>query len=247
MKLGIMQSYFFPYIGYFHLIKSVDKFILYENVSFRKRSWITRNKLLKKGSGQPYFINVLVKKASSNQTIRQTKLCDDHAWREQLCRAIYHDYKRATFFDSIYPRIQVWLNNEQENLHEFNAEIIKEICALLAIDTPIFSNNDKYLGLEDEVGQLAESSGLSIKSQRVIEICQEENASTYINPIGGTDLYSKEDFGRHGIHLLFNKSDTPKPYNQFDYPFTPFLSVIDELMHKGPERISESLNTFELI
>ena len=29
MKVGIMQPYFFPYIGYFQLIKSVDEFIIY--------------------------------------------------------------------------------------------------------------------------------------------------------------------------------------------------------------------------
>jgi len=30
MKIAIMQPYFFPYIGYFQLMKAVDEFIVYE-------------------------------------------------------------------------------------------------------------------------------------------------------------------------------------------------------------------------
>ena len=32
MRMGIMQPYFFPYIGYFQLINSVDAFVIYDNV-----------------------------------------------------------------------------------------------------------------------------------------------------------------------------------------------------------------------
>ena len=37
MKIAIMQPYLFPYYGYFQLINSVDEFIIYDNVSYRKR------------------------------------------------------------------------------------------------------------------------------------------------------------------------------------------------------------------
>ena len=45
MKIAIMQPYLFPYYGYFQLINSVDEFIIYDNVSYRKRSWINRNRI----------------------------------------------------------------------------------------------------------------------------------------------------------------------------------------------------------
>jgi len=241
-----MQPYFFPYIGYFQLIKAVDKFIIYENVSFRKRTWITRNRLLKKGSGEPYFINVPVKGASSNRLISQIKVCDDQPWREQLCASIYHDYKQAAFFDTIYPKIQQWVNNKQESLHEFNAYIIQQICTLLSIDTAIQSNGHKYLALEASLEKFEDTTGLSIKSRRVLDICHQENASDYINPMGGTTLYVKEAFNRHGVDLSFIKPTPPEPYRQFDHDFVPNLSIIDELMHKGPEKVYQSLTEFNL-
>ena len=46
MKLGIMQPYFFPYIGYFQLINAVDEFLVYDNVNFIKKGWINRNNIL---------------------------------------------------------------------------------------------------------------------------------------------------------------------------------------------------------
>ena len=36
MKLGIMQPYFFPYIGYFQLINSVDRYILFDTPKYEK-------------------------------------------------------------------------------------------------------------------------------------------------------------------------------------------------------------------
>ncbi len=50
MKIAIMQPYFFPYIGYFQLIESVDLFVLYDNIKYTKKGWINRNRFLRDGS-----------------------------------------------------------------------------------------------------------------------------------------------------------------------------------------------------
>ena len=45
MKVGIMQPYFFPYIGYFQLIANTDQFIFFDIVQYNKRSWMNRNRI----------------------------------------------------------------------------------------------------------------------------------------------------------------------------------------------------------
>ncbi|MZP67265.1 MAG: glycine transferase, partial [Bacteroidales bacterium] len=40
-----MQPYFFPYAGYFSLIKHTDKFILLDSVQFIRHGWIERNRI----------------------------------------------------------------------------------------------------------------------------------------------------------------------------------------------------------
>ena len=50
MKIGVMQPYFFPYLGYFQLINEVDVYVNLDHVSFMKRSYMTRN-ILKNNDG----------------------------------------------------------------------------------------------------------------------------------------------------------------------------------------------------
>jgi hypothetical protein len=69
-------------------------------------------------------------------------------------------------------------------------------------------------------------------SQRVVYLCKKLNGNHYINPIGGLDLYSKEDFLKQGIHLSFIKKDD-FTYQQFGQKFLNNLSVIDVLMFNG--------------
>ena len=49
MKLGIMQPYFMPYIGYFQLMKAVDKYVVYDDVNYIKGGWVNRNHILING------------------------------------------------------------------------------------------------------------------------------------------------------------------------------------------------------
>jgi hypothetical protein len=82
--------------------------------------------------------------------------------------------------------------------------------------------------------------------ERILDICKQENASHYINPIGGMELYDKSKFEKEGIRLDFIKS-VSSPYTQFKNAFVPWLSVIDVLMFNSPDDISKQLEAYELI
>jgi len=41
MKVAIMQPYLFPYLGYWQLIKSVDTFVILDDVNFIKGDILT--------------------------------------------------------------------------------------------------------------------------------------------------------------------------------------------------------------
>ena len=81
---------------------------------------------------------------------------------------------------------------------------------------------------------------------RVLDICQKENANTYINPIGGIELYSKDIFSERNIELMFI-SARKTIYKQFSSDFTPFLSIIDVLMFNDKKQVLEMLNDFDLV
>ena len=58
MKLGIMQPYFFPYIGYFQLLNAVDAFVVYDNIEYSKKGWFNRNRILDKGHDRLFTITL---------------------------------------------------------------------------------------------------------------------------------------------------------------------------------------------
>lgn len=70
MKIGINQPYLFAYRGYFDLIASVDKFVIYDDAKYIKGGWVNKNNFpdpftfrLKKHSdyakiNECYFLNI---------------------------------------------------------------------------------------------------------------------------------------------------------------------------------------------
>ena len=63
MRLGIMQPYFLPYIGYWQLLAAVDRYVVYDDVNFIKGGWIYRNRILVQGRAQ--YMNVRMSGSSS--------------------------------------------------------------------------------------------------------------------------------------------------------------------------------------
>ena len=100
MKVGIMQPYFFPYIGYWQLINAVDKFVIYDDVNFIKGGWINRNKILV--NGQARYINLQMHKASQNKLINEIEVLGNKVYNKKLLKNIESSYK-STVFCKVYP------------------------------------------------------------------------------------------------------------------------------------------------
>ena len=62
MKLAIMQPYFFPYIGYWQLIRAVNRFVIYDDVNYMKGGWVNRNRILINGGSA--YITIPLHRAS---------------------------------------------------------------------------------------------------------------------------------------------------------------------------------------
>ena len=69
MKIGIMQPYFFPYLGYWQLMNAVDRYVVYDDVNFIKGGRINRNAILVQG--QAHNINLILSGASPNKHINE--------------------------------------------------------------------------------------------------------------------------------------------------------------------------------
>lgn len=231
MKLGIMQPYFFPYIGYFQLIKSVDRFIFYDDVSYIKQGWINRNRFLINGSDK--YFSVPLKNISSFRNINETEADNEKKWRGDFIKLVKFNYSKAPFFKSVLLLIETLCSGSFKYISEIAETSVELVTGYLQIKTEMCRSAGRY-------GEI-HSSGPG----RIIDICLKENADEYINPIGGQSLYSKSEFKNRGIELKFLKS-RELVYGQFRNEFVPWLSIIDVLMFNSPDSVMNFLEQYEL-
>jgi hypothetical protein len=231
MKLAIMQPYIFPYIGYFSLIHSVDKFVFFDDVNFIKRGWINRNKIL--SSKKELLFSIPLKKASQNKLINEIFIADEVPWEDKLLRTIEHSYGREPGFIKAYPLIEEVVRYKAEKISELANFSIMKICKYLEIERD-FVNSSALLGIDlNKRGQ-----------DRIIDICKNVDADTYNNAIGGMSLYSKDLFKENNIKLNFI-SPIITPYNQSSEKFISHLSIIDILMYNKKEDVIKMIESYE--
>lgn len=232
MKLGIMQPYFLPYIGYFQLIAAVDRFVVYDNIKYTKKGWINRNRFLQNGTDAMFSIPL--KKDSDSLDVCERELASDFD-REKLLNQLMGAYRRAPQFDRTFQLIEQVVRCPERNLFQFLHNSIVQVCAHLGIATPFTVSStipiDHGLHAED----------------KVLALCEALGATVYVNAIGGVELYSKQAFSERNIALHFIRS-LPFEYFQFGEPFVPWLSIVDVLMFNSLDAVRACItNNYELI
>jgi hypothetical protein len=233
MKLAVMQPYLFPYIGYFQLINSVDKFVFYDDVNFIKQGWINRNSILV--GGKALLFTVPLENQSSFKKINETFLSKKiyPSWADTLLKTIEQNYKKAPFFNEVYPLLKRVFQAENQSIASLAVFSIKSVADYVGITTELIDSSMKY-------------NNHDLSSQaRVLDICRQEKASQYINLSGGMTLYSKSDFLEKGIELQFIQSEKIA-YAQFNDNFVSNLSIIDILMFNDVSKIKDFLNHYNL-
>ncbi len=253
-KLAVMQAYFFPYIGYFQLINAVDYFVIYENVNFRKGSWMTRNRLLELNKGEFYF-KVPVLSASSFKKTSEIKLDNSTDWRGGIKRFLELNYKQRPFYEQVHAQICGIIDTPSDSLHTYNALTIAAICEMLSIKTAISWDNTKYLALEEKLkDNIADKitepdkspETIPVKAARILALCRDYNSDIYINAIGGKQFYPVDTFKSYNVIICFLRT------KEFTYPqgrpdFCEHLSIIDVLYSLGTEGTKILLSQYDLV
>lgn len=230
MTLGANQPYYLPYLGFFQLINSVDKFLLVDDFQYIRHGWVNRNRIL--SSGNIIYNVIPLIHASQNRNINQLSCVNS---LEPQLRSIKGNYRKAPFFHKVYPLVEETLNYPDRRLNYFLFNSLQVVCGYLGISTPLILNSER----NDETSLRGE--------ERVIHLCKSMGADKYINAFGGQELYSKDRFARDGIELRFIKPQLP-PYKQLrTQEFVPALSILDVIMNVPEDEIRDMLNCYTLI
>ena len=174
MKLGIMQPYFLPYIGYFQLINAVDKYVIYDDVQYIKDGWINRNKILL--GGKEFMFNLILLGASPNKLINEIEVNENQT---NLIKTIQSAYGKAPYFNDVFALMNRIFEFEDKKLGKFIGNKLMQIADYLKINTEIVYSSEI-------------NKNNSLKAQdKVFQICKILEATEYINAIGLTHINYK--------------------------------------------------------
>jgi hypothetical protein len=232
LKLAIMQPYFLPYIGYFQLIAAADMFVVYDKIKYTKKGWINRNRMLLNGTDTVFSLPV--KKGSDSLDVIERELAADFD-RDKLLAQFAGAYRRAPQFAPTLPLLERIVRFDDTNLFRYIQHSLSAVCDHLQIETRLVASS--ALPFDNE-----------LKGQdKVLAICGAVGATRYINPIGGSELYARDDFRARGIALSFLKPSLFE-YAQFSNGFVPWLSIVDVLMFNRLDVVRDRIaRAYELV
>jgi hypothetical protein len=227
-----MQPYFLPYIGYYQLMASVDKFVVFDDVNYINRGWINRNRLLL--NGRAHTFTIPLRSASQNVLICDIELADLSHWRKKFQTTVFQAYRKAPNYTQVASVIDGIVNYPETRLDLFLLNSLREVIRYLSMDVQIVETSRLY-------------SNASLKGEeRIFNICDKEKAEEYINLIGGLEIYRRESFKARNIKLRFLRS-TPSSYSQQNNTHVPWLSILDVLMFNPVDEVKKMLTEVEYV
>jgi WbqC-like protein family len=218
--VAILQSNYVPWKGYFDLMRSVDEFILYDDVQYTRRDWRNRNRF-KSPSGVRWLTIPVQVKGRYLQRIDET-LVSDRDWAPKHWSTLRAWYGRAPFFERYRPVLEeVYLEMGDLHLSHINRRLLEVLGQLLGITTTITWST--------------EYSASGSKTERLLSLCQASGATAYLSGPAARDYLEEERFTDQGIEVRWMSYEGYPTYEQAYPPFDHHVSVLDLLFNVGDD------------
>lgn len=219
MRVTIHQPEFAPWLGLFDKVRGTDLFVLLDDVEFEKNYFQNRNRV--RTANDWSWITVPVHHGTTTPIDEVTIAKEDNPrWAEKILKTVYYNYHNADPFEPVHDALESFLDGCGERLVTLNVPLLEWMLG-------------EY-GLSPKV---VRSSGLDVGStgsDRILEICREVGADTYVSGVSGRDYLELDAFEDAGIDVEFQEFHHPI-YEQLYDPFIPRMSALEPLMLFGPD------------
>lgn len=230
MTLAVMQPYFFPYIGYFQLMDSVDTFLFLDDVQYVERGWMNRNRIML--GNDPRWVSFPVHKAPRSTSIMQRRYILGEK-SDAVLRQIRGAYENHPHYPEVAPFLEQLMRHPEPSVSGFNGNLLRELAVRLGISCKF--------GSASAIGNPRGLHG----QERILDLCATLGADTYVNAIGGIRLYDEPSFTAASVRLRFLRSTCEPLETKQDGPIHP--SIIDLLMRKGFDGVASLLEQRQII
>jgi hypothetical protein len=219
--VGIVQSNYIPWKGYFDLINSVDEFILYDDCQYTRQDWRNRNRIKTPNGTRWLTIPVQVDNLYE-QRLDETETADPR-WAARHWDTLRQAYRRAPCFAHVADRIQAAYEEcaSERRLSKINRALLETVCEILGISTR-FTWSTEY-------------SARGGRTERVVDLCLKAGATIYLSGPSARSYIDAPLFEAAGVELRYVDYDGYPEYPQLYPPFDHNVTILDLLFSTGPE------------
>ncbi len=223
MRVAIVQSCYVPWKGYFDLIRSVDHFILLDDVQYSRGDFRNRNRI--KTARGPGWITIPLRHSGTFPARILDMRVAEPGWRRSHRSQSEQAYRASPGWTVL----RRWLDEHleratSESLSEVNELLLRSLCTLLGIATPISRSLEHGVARENP-------------TERVVELCRSVDATCYVSGPSAKDYLEPERFRAAGIALEYfdyaGYVDYPQPHG----PFLHNVSILDAVACLGADAL----------
>ena len=215
-KIGICQSNYIPWKGYFDLINECDVFVFLDEVQYTKQDWRNRN-LIQTSNGNKWLTIPVGK--DLNKKIFEVKILNN-IWQKKHRQSLQMSYGRSEYFDEFkFLLDELYLEKNWDSLSEFNQFSIKRISKILEIKTELVDSR--------------EFKTSSDKNQRLIDIIKNLNGDVYITGRSAMNYLDEEAFKKNNIKVSWKDYKNYPEYKQRYPKFEHKISILDVIFNVG--------------
>jgi hypothetical protein len=217
-RVAIIQSNYIPWRGYFDIIDSVDAFVLLDDVQYTRRDWRNRNQI-KTAQGLQWLTIPVDVKGQFDVKIKDVTVANAD-WASDHWNKISQAYRKAPYFGIYRDAFEdAYLNCTEKYLSQINFQFLQLVNSILEIKTPIYWSHDFSVSTD--------------KSQRLLDICLQLKATTYVSGPAAKDYLQTERFEVVGVNVEWMSYDGYRSYEQLHGDFVPNVSAIDLIFNEG--------------
>lgn len=186
MRVGIIQSNYIPWRGYFEFISKCDLFIFLDDVQYTRRDWRNRNRI--RTNRGDVWLTIPLKQDDFHAKISEMQVSDP-IWDRRHFDTIRAAYRTAKCWNQFEDELEWAYIDAPTDLSGINRHFVELGMKWLGITTPLKRDTEllpSYTG--DATG-------------RLISLCRKSGATSYLSGPAAKDYLNEKAFQDAGIKV----------------------------------------------
>ena len=215
MIVSIHQPAYLPWLGYFDRISRSDIYIFLDTVQLEKNSYTYRNKI-KTPQGAQWLTIPLIFKGHMASSIGDIPIDTSKDWKRKHLKSIYVNYKKSTYFDELFPKLELLYHTDYKHFSELAYVHLKFWLNELQINTTVV--------------KASMTTVKSKKSALILDLCEQLGAKKYLSGAQGINYLDEQSFKKKSIQIEYQDYKHPI-YPQLFGEYLPNLAIVDYWMN----------------